>query len=341
MKILYAIQATGNGHVSRAIELLPYFKEYAQVDTFLSGSHATMEPGFDVNYRSKGFSFSYQKEGGISLSKTVAQFNPIRLMREIHQFPIAQYDLVVNDFEFITARAAKLKGVPIISLSHQAAFLSSKTPRPEFKNHLGEFILKNYAPAKHSIGFHFSKYDDFITTPIIRNQIKTLEIDQKPHITVYLPSFHVTALASLFENCHATFHCFVPGLKKAAQKQNCLFLPADAHQFLINMANGSGVICGAGFETPAEALYLGKPLLVVPIKGQYEQECNAAALKKMGVFVLPNHEKSQQDVINTWLVNKLAIQIDFPDHVESVVKMALNKAFSNQNQVPISTPVMS
>jgi hypothetical protein len=79
----------------------------------------------------------------------------------------------------------------------------------------------------------------------------------------------------------------------------------------------------------------------VPIKGQYEQECNAAALKKMGVFVLPNHEKSQQDVINTWLVNKLAIQIDFPDHVESVVKMALNKAFSNQNQVPISTPVMS
>ena len=340
MKILYAIQATGNGHVSRAMELLPYFKEHAQVDTFLSGAHATMEPGFEVNYRSKGFSFFYEKNGGIGISKTIAHFNPTRLWKEIKQFPIEQYDLVVNDFEFISARAAKWRGVPSISLSHQASFLSKKTPRPEIKNSVGEFILKHYAPADHSIGFHFSKYDEFITTPIIRHQIKSLEVSQQPHITVYLPSFNTTSLASLFENCQGIFHCFVPGLTQIEKKSNCLFLPANAQQFLTNMASGSGVICGAGFETPAEALYLGKPLLVVPIKGQYEQQCNAAALAKLGVFILPNHEVSQQDVINTWLVNKLSIQIVFPDHAESIVKLALNKAFSNQNQVSFSTPAL-
>ena len=47
-----------------------------------------------------------------------------------------------------------------------------------------------------------------------------------------------------------------------------------------------GLITGGGFETPAEALYLGKHLLSIPIRGQYEQRCNAAALQQMGVMVL-------------------------------------------------------
>jgi hypothetical protein len=28
MKILYAVQATGNGHISRAIELMPHLEKY-------------------------------------------------------------------------------------------------------------------------------------------------------------------------------------------------------------------------------------------------------------------------------------------------------------------------
>ena len=45
----------------------------------------------------------------------------------------------------------------------------------------------------------------------------------------------------------------------------------------------TGIITGGGFETPAEALHLGKKLMAIPIRGQYEQQCNAAALKEMGV----------------------------------------------------------
>ena len=39
----------------------------------------------------------------------------------------------------------------------------------------------------------------------------------------------------------------------------------------------NGVITGGGFETVAEALYLNKRVLTIPIKGQYEQECNTTA----------------------------------------------------------------
>lgn len=53
------------------------------------------------------------------------------------------------------------------------------------------------------------------------------------------------------------------------------------------------MLCGAGFETPAEVLHLNKKLLVVPMKSQYEQHCNAAALKKLGVPVLKKVKKNQ------------------------------------------------
>ena len=49
------------------------------------------------------------------------------------------------------------------------------------------------------------------------------------------------------------------------------------------MINCHAIICGAGFETPAEALYLGKKMMVMPIKGQYEQRCNAVALERLGI----------------------------------------------------------
>jgi uncharacterized protein (TIGR00661 family) len=44
------------------------------------------------------------------------------------------------------------------------------------------------------------------------------------------------------------------------------------------------VITNSGFQTTSEALYLGKKIMTIPLKGQYEQECNAFALKKMGIF---------------------------------------------------------
>ena len=48
MKVLYAIQGTGNGHLSRAGEIVPMLNEYAQVDILISGSQADIKPNFPV-----------------------------------------------------------------------------------------------------------------------------------------------------------------------------------------------------------------------------------------------------------------------------------------------------
>ena len=48
------------------------------------------------------------------------------------------------------------------------------------------------------------------------------------------------------------------------------------------MAKSKGVICNAGMSTLSEAIYLKKPILCVPLKGQVEQELNAFYLEEKG-----------------------------------------------------------
>ena len=57
MKILYAVQATGNGHISRASEILPILQKYGTVDIMLSGNNAHLPVNLPVKHKSKGFAF--------------------------------------------------------------------------------------------------------------------------------------------------------------------------------------------------------------------------------------------------------------------------------------------
>src|SRR5581483_3099187 len=100
-----------------------------------------------------------------------------------------KYDLVINDFECITSLACAKKKIPSINFGHQASFLSANTPRPEKVSKPGEWILRNYAKAPHNIGLHFQSYDDFIFSPVIKEEILRAEASDQEHITVYLPSY--------------------------------------------------------------------------------------------------------------------------------------------------------
>ncbi|MBK8280928.1 MAG: hypothetical protein IPK94_12645 [Saprospiraceae bacterium] len=71
MKILYAVQATGNGHISRAVQLTPHLQKLGQVDIFLSGQNCTLPVNLPIKYTSKGLSLFYGHHGGLSLTDIV------------------------------------------------------------------------------------------------------------------------------------------------------------------------------------------------------------------------------------------------------------------------------
>jgi uncharacterized protein (TIGR00661 family) len=279
MKILYAFNGTGYGHASRAISILPILKHY-DVDILVSGEMNPIDIGYQIKYRFKGFTFAYDN-GKLSYWKTFRQLNIIQFIKDILSLNVTQYDLVISDFEPISAYAAKLRGVKSLSLSHHASFLSEDTPRPSKIDRIAEWILKNYAPCEFNIGFHFKDYDDFILPPHIRSVIRDNKNNttKQDYILVYLSAYNPYDLVKVFSKyTDYKFIIISPEIKDTVNPtSNTTIKPADPIKFMDLLINCSGVITGGGFETVAEALYLNKRVLTIPIKGQYEQECNATA----------------------------------------------------------------
>lgn len=326
MNILYAIQGTGNGHLSRAIDIIPELKKYGKLDLFVSGAQAEIVLPYPVKYKSKGLSFYFGKSGGINFLKTFQKNSSKDVVKEINSFPVEKYDLIVNDFEPITAWAARKKEVKIVSLSHQAALLSKKAPRPKFVDPFGEWMLKNYAPVKKYIGFHFESYDKNIFTPVIRASIREAKVRDEGHYTVYLPAYDDKKLVEwLLKATKARWHIFSKHTKTPYHVGRISVYPVSGQDFIESVVSSAGVLCGAGFETPAEVLHLNKKLLVVPMKSQYEQKCNAAALKKMGVPVLKKVKKKSLKKINKWLEEGRPLDISFPDIAAKAVEKLMEK----------------
>jgi uncharacterized protein (TIGR00661 family) len=297
---------------------------------FVSGAQAEIVLPYPVKYKSKGLSFYFGKDGGINFLKTFKKNSSRDVIKEISNFPVEEYDLVVNDFEPITAWACKKKEVSIISLSHQSALLSKKSPRPKFVDPFGEWMIRNYAPVKKYVGFHFEEYDKNIFTPVIRSAIRNSKVKDLGHYTIYLPAYDDKKLVQrLMKIANVKWHIFSKHTKSAYHVGKISVYPISGPDFVESVVTSSGVICGAGFETPAEVLQLNKKLLVVPMKSQYEQHCNAAALKKIGVPVLKRVKRKSIKKIAQWLEESKPLNISFPDvtakAVESVIERASNK----------------
>jgi uncharacterized protein (TIGR00661 family) len=327
MKILYAIQGTGNGHLSRAVDIIPELRKFGDLDLFVSGAQADIALPYPVKYKSKGLSFYFGKSGGINFMKTFQKNSSKDVIKEINNFPVEKYDLVVNDFEPISAWACKKKEVKCISLSHQSALLSKKSPRPKFIDPFGEWLLKNYAPVKKYIGFHFEEYDKNIFTPVIRSAIRDAKVKDEGHYTVYLPAYDDKKLVELLLKLSSKlrWHIFSKHTKSPYHVGRISVYPVNSQDFVASVVSGTGVLCGAGFETPAEVLHLNKKLLVVPMKSQYEQHCNAAALKRLGVPVLKKVKKKNLKKIDKWLEGDKRLDISFPDIAAKAVEKLFEK----------------
>ncbi|HLT42935.1 MAG TPA: glycosyltransferase family protein, partial [Sphingobacteriaceae bacterium] len=102
-----------------------------------------------------------------------------------------------------------------------------------------------------------------------------------------------------------------------------------------SMVSSTGIICGAGFETPAEALFLKKKLIVIPMKGQYEQQCNAAALQQLNVPVLKKLTLSRIKEIQSWIKEEDGtILVNFPDCTEQIITELVNHYLLSLKQQP-------
>lgn len=329
MRILYGVQGTGNGHITRARVMAKALrKQDVDVDFVFSGRQ--QQEYFDMeifgDYRTyRGISLATE-HGKVSNYQTVKKLRLLQLYKDIKSIDLSDYDLVLNDFEPITAWAAKNaanKGhkVPVVNISHQASFIHQNVPTKNM-SWLDKRLLKNIAPADINLGVHWYHFGQTILPPFIEQHKSQCHDKVLNDVLVYLPFENLKEIIEVLNGHHR--QCFVvyhPDVKEELDFAAVKLRKPCRDGFLHALHSCSGVIANAGFELSSEALTLGKKLLLKPLQGQFEQSSNAETLSQLGLASVM--EGIDEDAIESWLQLDRNESINYPSDPKPVVDWLL------------------
>jgi uncharacterized protein (TIGR00661 family) len=322
VRIFYGVQATGNGHITRARVMAPRLKAAGIETTYLFSGRPwnqlfEMEAFGDYQWR-RGLTFNTQA-GKVSYFKTAFENDLLRFARDVKALDLSGYDLVITDFEPVTAWAAKLSGIQAIGIGHQYAFNHAIPITGD--DILARTVMKFFAPAALGLGLHWHHFEQPILPPIIETPEPGPVRDDK--ILVYLPFEEIRDVVRLLEGFpDYQFHVYSPaGAERRPPHLHIKQLSRSGFQN--DLRDAAGVISNAGFELASEALQMGKKLLVKPLKAQMEQLSNALALEETQLgAVMPELDSV---AVEYWLKHGKAVQVVYPDVAEAIVGWLLRE----------------
>lgn len=305
MKFLFLVQGEGRGHLTQAISMSQLLAEAGhEVSAVLVGMAADREiPSFFAEqisapiqtFRSPNLVFN--KSGELSLARTVGYplcriGRYLRSLRQIDQ-AVRQYspDAIVNFYEALGGFYNLLyrPSVPIACVGHQYLFSHSDFQFPA-RRWLDRFLLQintkiTAMGAKKLLALSFREMPNeaqkriFVMPPLLRKEIKDLKTSEQGFLLVYVNYPHLVAQIKAWhvQNPSVALHCFWDNKETQANEtvidQTLTFHRLNGEKFLRMMANCRALVTTAGFESVCEAMYLGKPALMVP--AHFEQSCNA------------------------------------------------------------------
>ena len=215
-------------------------------------------------------------------------------------FAAQNADLLITDFEAFSPRAARRIDLPVLSFNHQQVVTETRyqlPPRYWPSAALTAAAIKMIAPRRpqhvllSSFFFPELKHPGRTTLvpPIIRPAVQQLNdegnVERGDHVLVYYNQTEgAEAVLDTLRRVDAPFVAYNFGTPQQPERfSNITFKQPSLEGFLRDLATSRAVICTAGFTLISEGLYLGKPLLVVPNGGIFEQIINARFLQKEGL----------------------------------------------------------
>jgi uncharacterized protein (TIGR00661 family) len=333
MNILYGLSGEGYGHSSRALLIIPFLQKLGhsvKVLTYNRGVEV-LKGRFDV--------FEIHGARLIFKNNKIQKFDT--LVYNLIEFPknffdkdlkseISNFapDLCITDYEPLTYFISRKMRIPLISIgNHHAISFLGKFPRKfPFDYFSTKFVNKLFTPSADcfiitSIEKPINKIKNvFFVSPLVRPEIKKLKIRKDGPIVVYLNN--ADYVLKILRKVGAEF--IVYGFDKNKKEGNIQFRKKE--NFLKDLAVCKGIIATSGFTLISEALYLGKPYMAIPQKGQYEQVFNALSVEKIGAGVYPKHldENAILDFIINLKKYRVKARIN-PDEIFTVLSKILNK----------------
>ncbi|MEP0713147.1 glycosyltransferase family protein [Algoriphagus sp.] len=152
------------------------------------------------------------------------------------------------------------------------------------------------ATQKLALSFSYlpSTRDITVVPPLLREEVKKLKTTPGYFYLTYLVNPGYSSEVISFAKANPTLQIRAYWDGKDAKKTEFLLPNLSFHRvhdqhFLQDMAACKGLVSTAGFESICEAMYLGKPVMVIPVKGQYEQACNALETVHAGAGIASNN----------------------------------------------------
>lgn len=302
MKILYGIQLNGNGHITRSLELINQLKAKGyEVDVIASGGNYSIElPDYIKKF--KGLSMYFNKSGKINKLKTTLSLNLFKLIKDIN-YDCSGYDLVISDFEPISAYSAKKYKVRSIGISNQVSITKS--------SFLESLFIKYFAPCDYYIPLDYTNGYQ----PIISEKFLNGKVSDEDFYLVYLAAYSLEHIKNELKYSDKKFKVYSSDVIVDYVYNNIEFKKSNKDSFQSDLLRCSGVITASGFSTTSEALVLGKRLWSIPIKGQFEQIDNATKLNKLGIYT----DDLTSENLENWLNNYTKIDYEWINPIESIV----------------------
>jgi uncharacterized protein (TIGR00661 family) len=189
----------------------------------------------------------------------------------------------------------------LICIAHQYIYFHHDFEFPEGRS-LDKMAIKFYTrltTAKNAKNLALSFYqihtqnkDVIIVPPLLRQEVFDLKTTTENFYLVYLVNngYFEDIIEWHFLNPGIELHCFIDQAEKLKQnysydKKKLFIHELNDKLFLEMMSNAKGLASTAGFESVCEAMYLGKPVMMVPVEGHYEQFCNSRDAQKAGAGI--------------------------------------------------------
>jgi uncharacterized protein (TIGR00661 family) len=333
MNILYGVNATGNGHISRSRIIISELKKRNHnVTVLLSGRKS--EDYFDLQdfeplIIRKGFNFNFQ-DGKLKIIKTLIKADLVQFVKDIYKIN-KKYDLIISDFEPISAYSAIRLGIDSIGIGHQYSFLQD-IPKSLKMKLATLFFISLYSPIKSSISSHFYHFNQPILPPFIPKSLRNRNFssNKKNNFLVYLPWENRDQMISILNTIKENEFIYYSSVDKEVKIGNVTLKPFSNKYFKEDLITCNGLLTNAGFQLPAEAIYLGKKILCKPLAGQPEQEHNAKTLKRLQHATVC--AKFTREEIELWIRNGKQKKELYNESIDLIIEMIENpkKDFTNK-----------
>jgi len=300
MRIVYGVQSTGRGHLSRFLGLKPLFdRDGHELLVIVTGYYdppqdfsAALE-GVRVE-RFAGLSTVEDGAGGVSKRGTMKAFaghlpGLFESFYRAHGMISAfAPDLIVSDFDPITGSPFVAPGTfkvgigNIAMLSHTDAVRPPKMKLDWFNTSVVRKLFTSGLDVE--LGCHFYPLDAQCLPPILRPALLTATIENRGHVVVYHSYRGLLHPVLEYAQRHPDVPIIVYGHAPPLEGNfGSIRYEPDPGRFLQDLATCDTYIGTAGFQAICEAFFLGKKIVVQPIAGQYEQHWNAAQLEQHGM----------------------------------------------------------